>query len=185
MRLMQGFRRRNLDDPSKYDSAEFIAVGVDEWTKNPWNVFDQLRKRLRWATIAEEPHLPCGGLVTSRAGELVNCSNPKHQELPAWNYPFAITANPGGIGHAETKRIFIDHVLPEDLQPLAHSFGFIKALSSDDPFNPVDYKQKNLDALPEKLRRAYADGDWDQRGNTSPSLVPRSARSAQAWPMAS
>ena len=152
---------RNLDDPSKYDSAEFIAVGVDEWTKNPWDVFDQLRKRLRWATVADEPHLPCGGLVTNRNGHLVECAIPNHDCLPTWNYPFAKTANPGGVGHAETKRVYIDHVFPDNLEPLASQFGFIKALSSDNPFNPVDYKAKNLDTLPEKLRRAYADGDWD------------------------
>ena len=91
----------------------------------------------------------------------MECSNPKHQELPAWNYPFGMTANPAGIGHPQTKRIFIDRIFPENLEPLADTFGFIKALSSDNPFNPADYKTKNLDTLPEKLRRAYADGDWD------------------------
>ncbi len=44
---------RNLDDPSKYQSAEFAAIGVDELTKNPKNVFDFLRLRKRWVGI---PH---------------------------------------------------------------------------------------------------------------------------------
>jgi phage terminase large subunit len=44
----------NLDEASKYDSVEFAAVFVDELTKNKLiegddkNIFDQLRKRLRW-----------------------------------------------------------------------------------------------------------------------------------------
>ncbi len=42
---------RNLDDPSKYQSAEFAAIGVDELTKNPKETFDFLRFRLRWPGI--------------------------------------------------------------------------------------------------------------------------------------
>lgn len=39
---------RNLDDPSKYQSAEFAAIAVDELTKSSKDVFDFLRFRLRW-----------------------------------------------------------------------------------------------------------------------------------------
>ena len=39
---------RNLDDPSKFQSAEFAAIGIDELTKNPQTVFDLLRGSLRW-----------------------------------------------------------------------------------------------------------------------------------------
>lgn len=42
---------RNLDDVSKYQSAEFAAIGVDELTKNEENVFDILRGSLRWAGV--------------------------------------------------------------------------------------------------------------------------------------
>jgi hypothetical protein len=42
---------RNLDDPSKYKSAEFAAIGVDELTMNPKDVFDTLRGSLRWPGI--------------------------------------------------------------------------------------------------------------------------------------
>ena len=42
---------RNLDDPSKYQSAEFAAVGVDELTKNTKDTFDILRGSLRWPNI--------------------------------------------------------------------------------------------------------------------------------------
>jgi phage terminase large subunit len=38
---------RNLDDASKYQSAEFAAIGVDELTKNQKDTFDFLRTRLR------------------------------------------------------------------------------------------------------------------------------------------
>lgn len=39
---------RNLDDPTKYQSAEFAAIGVDELTKTPERTFHVLRGSLRW-----------------------------------------------------------------------------------------------------------------------------------------
>lgn len=44
---------RNLDDPSKYASAEFAAMGVDELTKNVFDTFEQLRSILRWPGIED------------------------------------------------------------------------------------------------------------------------------------
>lgn len=46
---------RNLDDPSKYQSAEFAAIGVDELTKNTVDVFNILRGSLRWPGIPRAP----------------------------------------------------------------------------------------------------------------------------------
>lgn len=48
---------RNLDDPSKYQSAEFAAIGVDELTKNPVETFNVLRGSLRWPGIEHAPFL--------------------------------------------------------------------------------------------------------------------------------
>jgi hypothetical protein len=42
---------RNLDDPSKYYSAEFAAIAVEELTRNQLSVFNDLRFRLRWPGI--------------------------------------------------------------------------------------------------------------------------------------
>jgi phage terminase large subunit len=44
---------RNLDDPSKYASVEFAAIGVEELTKNRVSTFDDLRFRLRYPGIDE------------------------------------------------------------------------------------------------------------------------------------
>lgn len=44
---------RNLDDVSKYQSAEFAAIAVDELTKNQKITFDFLRTRLRWPGITD------------------------------------------------------------------------------------------------------------------------------------
>jgi hypothetical protein len=47
---------RNLDDPTKYMSAEFAGIGIDEITKNPVSTFDVLRGSLRWPGI-DDPYL--------------------------------------------------------------------------------------------------------------------------------
>jgi len=48
---------RNLDDPAKYASSEFAAIGVDELTKNQRQTFDDLRFRKRWPGIEHSPFL--------------------------------------------------------------------------------------------------------------------------------
>lgn len=42
---------RNLDDPSKYQSAEFAIIAIDELTKNPERTFHILRGSKRWPGI--------------------------------------------------------------------------------------------------------------------------------------
>lgn len=44
---------RNLDDPTKYMSAEFAGISIDEVTKNPASTFDVLRGSLRWPGITD------------------------------------------------------------------------------------------------------------------------------------
>jgi len=44
---------RNLDEPSKYDSAEFAVVAVDEVNRNPYSTFTVLRRVMRWKGIPE------------------------------------------------------------------------------------------------------------------------------------
>lgn len=77
---------RNLDDPSKYQSSEFAAEAVDELTKNPKEVFDFLRTRLRWPGI------------------------------PTEDTKFIAGTNPGGIGHGWVKKLWIDKEFDENEQ---------------------------------------------------------------------
>jgi len=44
---------RNLDDPSKYQSAEFAAIAIDELGKNKERTFHILRGSLRWPGIED------------------------------------------------------------------------------------------------------------------------------------
>ena len=71
------------------------------------------------------------------------------------------TCNPGGQGHGYIKRIFIDKhyeagEIPED-------YTFIQSLVTDNIIlmrEQPDYI-KQLEALPDKLRKAWLEGDWD------------------------
>lgn len=123
---------RNLDDPNKYDSAEFAAIGVDELTKTTIETFDELRKRRRW------PGFPDGTI-----------------------FPFLGATNPGGIGHAYVKDYWIDHKFPPYMDAIKDKFDFVQAKASDNPHLPKTYYSEELLTLPPDLRRAYAEGDWD------------------------
>lgn len=71
------------------------------------------------------------------------------------------TCNPGGVGHAWVKRLFIDREYVGDEHP--EDYLFIPARVYD---NPVLMKHDpeyvhTLEVLPEHLRRAHLEGDWD------------------------
>jgi len=72
-----------------------------------------------------------------------------------------LTGNPGGVGHQDVKRIFVDRQFKPNEDPADYAFvqAFVQdngALTSADP-NYV----KRLQGLPEHLRKAYLDGDWN------------------------
>lgn len=118
---------RNLDDPGKYQSAEFAAIAVDELTKNAREVFDDLRNRLRWPAITD--------------------------------IRFLGATNPGGIGHAWVKKLWLDRIF-DDGEQEPEEFAYIKALATDNPHIDKSYL-KQLESLPPDKRRAYLEGDWD------------------------
>jgi phage terminase large subunit len=130
---------RNLDDPGKYDSAEFAAIVVDEFTKNKQpDLFDQLRKRLRWP-------------------QRVTSGNPFP---PDFKFPFAACTNPGGPLHGLAKRYWIDRDFPSWLKKHADEFVYIPAKATDNQYNPPAYFEQ-LMSLEPTLRAAYAEGSWD------------------------
>lgn len=71
------------------------------------------------------------------------------------------TCNPGGQGHGYVKRIFIDKRFEAGEDPA--DYTFIQSLVTDNVVlmrEQPDYI-KQLQALPEKLRKAWLEGDWD------------------------
>ena len=67
--------------------------------------------------------------------------------------------NPGSIGHAWVKKLWIDREFTDE-DPPGEMFHFIKSLPTDNPHNAKVYLE-DLRRLPEKLRKAYYDGNWD------------------------
>ena len=119
---------RNLDDPAKYASSEYAAIGVDELTKNVRQTFDDLRFRLRWPGISHNP--------------------------------FLAATNPGSIGHAWVKKLWVDRDFSGDDQKLDPAwFELIRALPKDNPYLDDTYWE-TLNSLPPAMRRAMLDGDW-------------------------
>src|SRR5215472_9412196 len=74
--------------------------------------------------------------------------------------------NPGNIGHAWLKALWIDRQpapgmeSPEEYDP--EDYAFISARVSDNPIYAGDQNYlKTLRALPPNLKRAFLDGDWN------------------------
>lgn len=72
-----------------------------------------------------------------------------------------LTCNPGGVGHAWVKRLFIDRAFREGER--AGDYRFIQALVYDNEFlmkRDPDYIE-SLKGLPDSLRAAWLEGRWD------------------------
>jgi hypothetical protein len=124
---------RNLDDPSKYQSAEFLAIMVDELTKNDLSVFTDLRMRLRWKGVPDQKCVFVGG------------------------------TNPGGIGHNYCKAYWVNKTYPPEFcAPIDYRpyFKYIPSKAEDNPHLDEAYWNM-LQTLPEHLRAAFRDGSWD------------------------
>lgn len=122
---------RNLDDPSKYQSAEFGGIAVEELTKHPLEVFDVLRGSLRWPGIDRPPFWGA-----------TNPGGPGH----LW------------VKQLWVDRDFTGDM--ERFAPLSSEFGFIQSLPEDNPYLPDSYWQE-LNSLPPGLRKAWVEGNWD------------------------
>ncbi len=124
---------RNLNDASKYKSAEFADVGVDELTQNPVGIFNTLRGALRWPGLPDE-----------------DCK-------------FIAATNPDGIGHLWVRDYWgvdKDQALPPEMAGLAEEFTFVRALPDDNPHLDAAYWDM-LDTLPWELAQAWRWGRWD------------------------
>lgn len=73
-----------------------------------------------------------------------------------------LTGNPGGIGHAWLKRLFIERRFNDRERP--NDYAFIQALVDDNPAlleNDPEYVHRLNSEPNEALRKAYRYGDWD------------------------
>jgi len=89
---------------------------------------------------------------------LTTCNRTKRKDFSPRMY---YTCNPGGVGHMWVKRLFIDRQYVN--KERSEDYVFIPAKLSDNPalyLNDPTYVETLMN-LPEDLRRAHLDGDWD------------------------
>jgi phage terminase large subunit len=126
---------RNESDVYQYQGAEFKFIGIDELTHFTLKQWQFLTSRNR-------------------------CPVPKSR------CKMAGATNPGNIGHAWVKALWVDQVPPAGFERPelydANEYEFIRARLDDNPIfaDDVAYRRK-LEVLPEHLRRAFLDGDWN------------------------
>lgn len=82
---------------------------------------------------------------------------------PYWTPCFFATTNPGNIGHAFVKRLWIDQDFSDNLADKKETWEYIPALVYD---NPVLMREDpgyiaRLEGLDEDARKAFLYGDWD------------------------
>src|SRR5580693_627505 len=126
---------RNENDVYAYQGAEFLFIGVDELTHFALK---------QWQFLTSRNRCPIRGSRANMAG----------------------ATNPGNIGHAWVKALWVDQTPPPgfDRPELydANDYDFIRARITDNPIyaNDAAYR-RTLETLPEHLRRAFLDGDWN------------------------
>jgi phage terminase large subunit len=126
---------RNENDVYAYQGAEFLFIGVDELTHFTLK---------QWQFLTSRNRCPVRGSRANMAG----------------------ATNPGNIGHAWVKALWVDHTPPPgfDRPELydASDYDFIRARITDNPIYAKDAAyHRPLEILPEHLRRAFLDGDWN------------------------
>jgi phage terminase large subunit len=136
---------RNESDVYQYQGSEFLFIGVDELTHFTLKQWQFLTSRNRCPV----PFYTAG----DRKGQPVKTC-------------MAGATNPGNIGHAWVKALWVDHVPPAGFDRTelydANDYDFIRARLDDNPIyaNDKEYR-RTLAALPEHLRRAFLEGDWN------------------------
>ncbi|MGB9466121.1 MAG: hypothetical protein WBR10_13500 [Candidatus Acidiferrum sp.] len=126
---------RNENDVYQYQGAEFLFIGLDELTHFTFK---------QWQFLTSRNRCPVAGSVCSMAG----------------------ATNPGNIGHAWVKALWVDHKPPSGFDQTdlydPRDYEFIRAWLSDNPIyaNDAEYR-RTLEALPEHLRKAFLEGDWN------------------------
>ena len=126
---------RNENDVYRYQGAEFLFIGLDELTHFTLK---------QWQFLTSRNRCPVPGSRCSMAG----------------------ATNPGNIGHAWVKALWIDRVAPPGFEQSGQyhrkDYEYIPARLADNPIyaNDAEYR-RTLAVLPEHLRKAFLDGDWN------------------------
>lgn len=136
---------RSLQDVYNYQGREYEDISIDEVTQHEYEV------------------------VRILAG-----SNRTSQKNLNISPTMVLTGNPGGIGHQEIKRLFIDRNYRDNENP--EDYGFTQALVYDnDALMDADPGYINrLKNQPDHLVKAYLEGDWNIYAGLALSHLTRS-----------
>ena len=74
---------------------------------------------------------------------------------------FFVTCNPGGVGHAWVKRLFIDREYRDGENPDDYAFIFASVEDNKHLLDGSPAYIRMLESLPENMRQAYRYGVWD------------------------
>lgn len=121
------------EDVLQYQGQAYEVIGMEEATLFTEYQYNCLRESLRSSGLVKVPFQP----------------------------RMYLTMNPGGVGHAWVKRLFIDRNYREKERP--EDYVFIPAQVYDNKIfmkNDPEYVAQ-LESLPEKRKRAMLYGDWD------------------------
>ena len=120
-------------DALQYQGQSYEVIGMEEATQFTESQYYAMTECCRLHGLLREPFVP----------------------------RMYFTCNPGGVGHAWVKRLFIDRDFREGENP--DDYVFIPSTVYDNKFlireNP-EYV-RSLESLPPLRRRAMLDGDWD------------------------
>ena len=135
---------RNESDVYRYQGAEFLFIGLDELTHFTLK---------QWQFLTSRNRCPIKFYVDS--------ANRVRPVVPT----MAGATNPGNIGHAWVKALWVDQQPPAGFEQDVYNrddYEFIRARLEDNPIyaNDADYR-RTLEVLPEHLRKAFLDGDWN------------------------
>jgi len=125
----------STNDVYTYQGREYEDISIDEITQHEELVFQILRSSNR---TANKKFVKEGGKPT-----------------------MLLTGNPGGIGHGWVKRIFIDRQFKSNETPKDYDFVQAKVWDNRMLLEADPQYLKRLEALPDDLKRAYLEGDWD------------------------
>lgn len=136
---------RNEADLLKYQGAEYQKIGFEELTHFTENQYTYMLSRLRSAGDVKDA-MEALGLRTGTIS----------------------TANPGGPGHHFVKQRWVDPAPAMRVFKMAATLDdpnpgtrcYIPAKATDNPSIDASYVNR-LNALPDNLRKALRDGDWN------------------------
>src|ERR1700739_866262 len=123
------------NDVYRYQGAEYLFIGVDELTHFTLKQWQFLTSRNRCRISGAKPRI-------------------------------AGATNPGNVGHAWVKALWVDRVpapgmdRPDQYDPKDYAFTH-PPIAKNPYFKDDAQYRKTLGQLPEALRRAFLDGEWD------------------------